>query len=196
MLTKTTELQAVNVMLGTIGESRINSLEASSAVAESAIARDLLQEVLVEVLSKGWHFNTEYDFPLSPDTQTKEIRLPSNCIECDTSPSPHVDVAVRGNRLYNKKTHSYSFDSSLKVEMIVLLTFEELPQAAREYIKIRAARKFQKRFLGSDTLDGFTEEDERTAKALLEKYDARTADYNILSGSYDVARILNRESIA
>ena len=72
------------------------------------------------------------------------------------------------------------------------MEFADLPQAARYYISIRAARVFQNRVVGSDTLKGFTKEDEMYARVALKKYDADSAGYNMLTGTYGVARTLDR----
>lgn len=192
-LTPTTELDAVNIMLGTIGESPINSLSADLSTADVAMARQVLREVTIQVLEEGWHFNTEIDWPLVPTADAGELLLPPNALQVDTTGvSAALDVAVRGNRLYDRTNRTYAFTSGLTVTMVVLLDFDQIPQAGRHYISIRAARVFQKRVVGSDTIDRFTQEDEVRARAALRKMDSNTADYNFLSGSWSVARVLQR----
>lgn len=191
-LTRTTELDAVNVMLGTIGESPINSLEASSGVADAVIARQILSEVAVQVQEEGWHFNTETGFTMTPTT-SGEIFVSPNVIEIDTMDGDkEVDVAIRGNRLYDRTKQTFVFEKDLKCRVVLLLEFEELPQAARHYVMIRAARVFQQRVLGSETLNGFTQQDESRARLSLKRYDSQTADYNILTGNYGVMRVIDR----
>ena len=144
-------------------------------------------------LEEGWHFNTEIDWKLIPSSDTGEIFIPANCIQVDTSgASTLTDVAARGNRLYDRVNHTYTFTAPITVQMVILLDFTDLPQAARHYISIRAARVFQQRMVGSETLGGFTEKDEARARASVRKLDANTADYNILTGSWSVARVLQR----
>lgn len=193
-LTLTTELDAVNTMLGTIGESPINSLDAANAVADAVTARSILSEVSVQVQEEGWHFNTDYEFVLTPTSDTKEIFVPGNTIEVDVSEYDRsgVDVAIRGKRLYDRKNKTFQFQQPIKADLTILLEFDELPQAARHYITIRAARVFQQRVVGSDTLGIYTKEDEARALRSMRRYESRTADYNILTGSYSVARIIDR----
>jgi hypothetical protein len=76
--------------------------------------------------------------------------------------------------------------------MVVLLPFTELPQAARHYITIKAARIFQSRTVGSDALYQFTTLDERDAMIDLKKAEGITGDYNILTGNPTVFRSLRR----
>lgn len=191
-LTLTSELDAVNIMLGTIGESPISSLDAATGVVDAVTARQILKEVSIQVQEEGWHFNVDKNFTLTPST-TGEIFVPANVIEVDTMGNDwQMDVAIRGNRLYDRINHTYTFSKPLAVEMVLLLEFEELPQAARHYITVRAARVFQQRVVGSETLGTFTEKDEARARAALKRYEAKTADYNILTGNYDVMNIIDR----
>ena len=103
-----------------------------------------------------------------------------------------IDVAIRGNRLYDRKNKTYQFEQSIKADLTILLEFNELPQAARHYITIRAARVFQQRVIGSDTLGSFTEKDEARALRSMRRYESKTADYNILTGNYSVMRTIDR----
>lgn len=191
LLQKTTELDAVNIMLGTIGESPINSIEAASGVSDAVIARQILNEVSIQVQEEGWHFNVETNFELTPAYPSKEIFVPDNCIEVDAEDT-RVDVAIRGNRLYDRIKHTYEFESAIKCNIVLLLPFEDLPQAARHYVTIRAARVFQQRVVGSQVLGTFTEKDEMRARMALRRYESKTADYNILTGNYSVMRTLDR----
>ncbi len=84
------------------------------------------------------------------------------------------------------------FDKSIPGEMVTLLPFTQLPQTARQYIAVRAARVFQSRAVGSDLLFQFTARDEVEAHIELKRSEGITGDYNILSGSYSVARSLER----
>ena len=53
-----TELEAVNILLTTIGEAPVNTLTGNQ-VTDVSIANQVLNEVSREVQSQGWHFNTE-----------------------------------------------------------------------------------------------------------------------------------------
>ena len=193
-LSMTSELDAVNIMLGTIGESPINSLDAATGVVDAVTARAILSEVSVQVQEEGWHFNTEYEFILTPSLDSKEIYVPANAIEVDASAYDRndIDVAIRGNRLYDRKNKTFQFQQDIKADLTILLEFNELPQAARHYITVRAARVFQQRVIGSDTLGSFTEKDEARALRSMRRYESKTADYNILTGNYSVMRTIDR----
>jgi hypothetical protein len=184
-----TELEAVNVMLSVIGEAPVNTLEGAATV-DVIQAKSILQQVSREVQSVGWHFNSEREYPLLPDVNG-EIILASNMVFVDADTEPNIDVAQRGNKLYDRKNHTFQFHKSIKAEVIYLLGFEELPQVARQFIVIRASRIFQDRMVGSDTLHGFTEEDEKKALADLKELEGDSGDYSIFD-HWDVARTLWR----
>lgn len=191
-VTPTTELEAVNLMLDAIGESPINSLT-NSAVVDAVKARAVLSEVSRAVQQKGWHFNTEKDYELVPTAFDHEIILPGNCLRVDTvGRDKATDVVQRGKRLYDRRKHTYSFDKSLLVDMVILLPFEELPEAARYYIAVRAARVFQARSVGSESLYQFTSQDEQMALVDMKKAEGVTADHNMFTGSWSVAKMLQR----
>jgi hypothetical protein len=149
--------------------------------------------VTIAVQDTGWHFNTEIDWPLAPTVPDKNIPLPANCLRVDTMPrSRQFDVVQRGSRLYDRGNRTYAFEDTIYVKMVLLLPFAEMPQAARSYITIRAARIFQARSVGSQLLAAFTEADENTARAALRRADSVNADHNILTGNWSVARVLSR----
>jgi hypothetical protein len=174
---KTTELEAVNIMLETIGESPINSLQDLLPV-DATIARSILLETSKAEQSRGWNFNKETDFPLTPDSQTNEINIPVNFIFIDIE---GLDTAIRGTKLYNSERHDFTFpQKTYKATVIQLLEFDEMPEQARRYIAIKAARTFQTRAIGSETLHSFSEIEEYKARAELLRYDSRLGKRTML----------------
>lgn len=190
MLTKTTQLQAINTMLSAVGEPPVNSL--SSQRADSLIALQVLEEISREIQAYGWHFNIENNVTLTPDA-TGNIYLPDNVARVDTDPLLYVnlDIIMRGNRLYDKVTNSYVFTGALIVTQVVMLDFEELPEPARRYIMIRAARVFMDRMVGSEKHHAFNLQDEMMAQVKMREYEMDTADYSIFHDP-SVFRIINR----
>lgn len=190
-LTPTTELQAVNQMLGTILEAPINTLiGVTSLDAQTAI--NYLAEVSRAVQQHGWHFNTEVGMTLAPDAFTGEIPLPTNCLSVDsTAEDQGLDVVQRGKRLYDRVNHTYAIGKPVKVDMTVLLPFDELPEVARRLISVKACRLFQARAVGSTALEAFTEKDEREAQRAFDRVVGKNADHNIFN-SPDMQRMLRR----
>ena len=76
--------------------------------------------------------------------------------------------------------------------MTLILPWDEIPQYARRYITIKAARRFQNRVLGATELNGFTQLDENEALVSMEQNDSRSEDANVLGGNWGVYRVLHR----
>jgi hypothetical protein len=184
------ELDAVNLMLATIGSSPVSSLSGSSNL-HIAMAQQFLHDVSREVQTVGWHFNYEEDYPL-PLNGLGEIQCPTNTLSLAIGKDFYnVDAVRRGNRLYDRKNHTYTFTEAIKADITFFLAWTDVPQPARQYITIQAARRFQRRVQGDEVIEKLTAVEEALAKAQLEDYEATVRDYN-LGDSYDVMRILER----
>lgn len=191
-LTKTTKLQAVNIMLSTIGEAPVNTLTGTVGV-DVATADRVLLETSLEVQSMGWHFNTVPDVELTPDSSTKLITVAPNVVRIDLESSATHDLVLRGDTLFDRKNNTNLFDKSIKkVTVVTALDFTDLPQLARHYITIRAARIFQDRVVGSEKHHSFTLRDEMMALSKLREYEMDTGDHSIFD-NFTVSRALRRE---
>jgi hypothetical protein len=189
--TPTTVLEAINQMLFVIGEPPVNSVE-DNGVIFAVTALQTLSQVNRAVQMRGWHWNTEENYPLTPTYPEGFINLPKNTLKVDTTgPDAQVDAISKGNRLYDRKKHTFVFGRTVYVNIVLLHDFEELPEAARHYITVRAARQFQEGAVGSEQLSGFTARDELLAKLELEDAEAETLDLNILDNVF-VAEVMRR----
>jgi hypothetical protein len=186
-LSFTTEKEAVNTLLGIIGEAPVNSLE-DELTDDVASAIALLREISREVQLQGWDFNTDHDYPMTRDG-SGYINLPIGAAKVDIKPGQfgNVDTVIRGNRLYDRKNHTFVFQRDLKVDVTWLFGWDILPEEFRRYITIRAGRMFANRRLGSRELDGFTLRDEYAAKAVMEDAQAETADHTIFDDPFIAA---------
>jgi len=190
-ITPTSELDAVNIMLTSIGESPINTL--GSGLQEAEIAEVVLDNVSRDVQSAGWHFNTEIRYSLTRNT-ANEINLPSNVVKVDKTSllrDYNIDVVERGRKLYDRIGNKYTFSEDIEVDMVVLLSFGELPEVARRYITLRASRVYQQRMIGSESLAKQLIMDEQQAYLSLREAEAEVGDYNIFD-NYDTYRALDR----
>ena len=180
--TRTSELEAVNTILSTIGESPLNTLSGSLPV-DGTIAKNVLSEVSREVQSQGWHFNTHYKVTLTRDTDNK-IPLATNIVRVEVDPRRYskvsYDIVQRNNFLYNLAKNEETFDTNFKdATAVYLLPFDEIPEQAKRYITIRSARIFHDRTLGANTIHKFSQEDEAKALSILKQAESHTGDYSI-----------------
>jgi hypothetical protein len=176
-----TELEAINLMLSTIGETPVNSLS-GVLPADVAMARNSLAAIVREIQLMGWHFNTEEDYPL-PLGPNGEITVPPN-VAAAFPPEGDLglDVLVRGNRLYDRANHTYTFTEPVSLTVKLLLPFDSLPEAFKWYATVRAAMKFQDQVVGSDGLHNFTADDEARARVMAEREDMLYARPSLARG--------------
>ena len=179
---RSTELEAVNVILSTIGESPLNSLSGSLPV-DGTMAKNVLSEISREVQSSGWHFNTHYKSTLTRDTNNN-IPVATNVVRVELDPNleskSSYDLVQRDGKLYNLAKNTDIFDKDFTdVTQVYLLPFNEIPEQAKRYITIRSARVFHDRTLGANTLHKFSQEDEKQALSILRNAESRTGDFTI-----------------
>lgn len=185
-----TELEAVNLMLSTITEAPVSTLAVTGDLNVS-MAQQILYDTSREVQTYGFYFNTEECYPLAR-TADNYINIPDNALSLDVSESFRgYDVTQRGNRLYDRENHTYVFDKTIEVDMVLFLSWDDLPQYAKQYITIKAARKFQRRMLGSESLESYTMSEEMEARSQLMDSDASAGDYNY-GNPVDMQRKLRR----
>lgn len=183
--TPTTELEAVNAMLHSIGESPVVTIDddVDPLPVDVDIAVRVLRSVNREVQTRGWAFNVEEGYPLTRDGDNY-IPVPSNALHVDPDGAYAArDGVLRGSRLYDKENHTYVWDTDITATIKFLLPFKELPEAARNYIAVRAGRKFQAGVVGSQILAAFTQEDEIAALSLLKHEECDAGDFNVNTGN-------------
>ena len=187
----TTELEAVNIMLAAIAEAPINSLTGLLPV-DAVTAQSTLTEFNKEVQSEGWSFNTETDVTLTRDG-SNQISLPSNVLRVDANIHQHptIDPIQRGLKLYDRQNNKFEFDEDLICTVVYFRTFDEIPEQAKRYINIKAARVFVDRLVGDQGLRTYTKEDEIRARAILMETDLANGDHNVLRGDPSLTSIFD-----
>lgn len=187
-LVPTTELEAVNAMLDSIGEAPIDSLiDIEAPDAGTALRR--LHVVSRQVQQIGWDWNTEENVVITPNSDGHLV-LPANTLKViHISQKYGSKLVQRGNRLYDKMKQNDVFAESTKATLILALPFEELPEPARQYIMLSAAEVFQEGVLGSATLDKFAQDARLAARQSLEAAEAETGQYNVLGDNWSTAAI-------
>ena len=184
-----TELDAINSILMSVGESSVNSTTVQSP--EVVIARSTLQQVCREVQSEGWMFNTETEYPITLDTNNHCL-VPNNVLQIDVNHFKHLNDfnVVRKKdsgiwKLYDLIEHRFNFENTsegkLYVDVLWMVEFEAMPQVFRDYVTIRASRIASNRMINNPQSAELMSQDESLARALAVEYDANQADYNIFN---------------
>ena len=187
----TTELECINIMLAAIGEAPINTLTGTLPV-DAVTAQKTLAEINKDVQNEGWSFNQEFNVKLTRDG-SNEISLGTDMLKVDANVFDHptIDVIQRGLKMYDRKNNTYVFDTDLTCNITYFRNFDEIPESARRYINIRAARVFVDRLVGDDGLRTYTAQDEARARANLMENDMDNADHNVLSGDPNLNNAMN-----
>ena len=187
----TTELECINIMLAAIGEAPINTLTGTLPV-DAVTAQKTLAEINKDVQNEGWSFNQEFNVKLTRDSNN-QISLGTDMLKVDANVFDHptIDVIQRGLKMYDRKNNTYVFDTDLTCNVTYFRNFDEIPESARRYINIRAARVFVDRLVGDDGLRTYTAQDEARARANLMENDMDNADHNVLSGDPNLNNAMN-----
>lgn len=187
------ELAAVNACLSSIGEQPVNSL-AQSQSSDVALARGIINEVMLGVQGRGWSWNREYALPITPDADGN-IFLPVNTMRVDVAyaseDAARYAVTQRGSRLYDLRGHTFAFPATVTVDLVSLIPFEDLPAAASAYIATASVQLFQARQQGSSLVFRVGQDQATAALALLEQNEDEVTDFDSIHGNADVMQALN-----
>ena len=187
----TTELEAINIMLAAIGEAPINSLSGTLPV-DAKIAQSTLNEINKKVQMEGWSFNTEIDVTLTRNS-SNEINLPIDVLRVDPNIHQHstIDAIQRGLKLYDRLNNKFEFEEDLICTVVYFRNFDEIPEQARYYMTIKAARVFVDRLVSDDGLRTYTQQDEVRARAILMETDLANGDHNLLRGDPSLTSVFD-----
>ncbi len=149
-ITALTELDAVNNIIGLLGEAPLDSLENLNDV-DAINAYRILQEVNRSEQARGWSFNTIEEYTLNPDV-TDGNKIPWNSNYLFLKGEDGVKLIRSGNYIKDLARNSLVFPQAVNAEVILLVPFEELPEQMRSYIVAKAGFMFQASYYGDDSM--------------------------------------------
>ena len=177
-----TELSAVNAILGAIGQSPITSLVFDNP--EIQFIYNLLRDANVDVQSEGWHFNTEEHVAYAPDSTTGKIPIGSDILKMDVHDGwskRHYDVIKRNGYLYDKIDHTDDWGTitSIDLDIVRLISFDNLPEVFKRYIIYRASRMAATQLVANPALVQLLAQQEATARATLMEYECNQGNHSM-----------------
>jgi len=175
-----TELDAVNQILSSVGQAPVTTLDLQNP--EVAIALNTLREVNRQVQAEGWTFNTERGYELTPDSVTGYIEFPTNALSIDTTVDKHgttYDPVRRDGKLYNRLDHTYEWDEAIKCDILWLFSYEDVPPTIQAYITARAARVVAIKLVGDKEIHTLLAEQELQTRSAAIEYECNLGDYSI-----------------
>jgi len=194
-----TEIDAVNMIIASIGEAPVDTVAGLDEVDEAAEALRVLNERSKKIQMGEWNFNTRLGVILQK-TADDTYEVAANVLEIDTSNAPlgrntgagqrdaHLNTAWRRNVadtkfvLYNVVDDREDWPNgapTITVDVKEYLEFEHCPPAIQWYIAVDAAHTFQKGTFGSTTIHAFTKEDLQEALILATNFDEKVGDNNL-----------------
>ena len=177
-----TELSAVNAVLGAIGQSPVTSLVFDNP--EISFIYNLLRDANVDVQNEGWHFNTEKHVTYKPDSVTGKIAIGSDILRMDVTDGwskRQFDVVRRGGNLYDKYDHTddWSDTTEINLDVVKLLTFEDIPMVFQRLIIARASRLAATQLVVNPQLAQLLSQQEALARAACAEYECNQGNHTM-----------------
>jgi len=205
-----TKLEAVNIMLRSIQESAVNSLE--SGIIDAETAETILEEAKTRILSKGWSVNSDTNVLITRDMDGK-INMPSTALRMDaTDPQQSRIVPTNGTefdlvprddegtqRMWDRQNQTFVLDQDVYFDIVYDLEFEDLPLDYQWYIATCGAEDLQQQTIGSVVLDKFLRNRKAEAWASMQDAEDEQQDNNVLRDSESVRNLAwrnNRRALA
>jgi hypothetical protein len=175
---QTTELSAVNLMLASLGERPVSSLESRQRL-DVQRAVTTLNEVNVLWQTRSWWFNQETEVPLTPNASGEYV-IDGSCVKVDASDKTIMNFVKRGARLWDTDTQTFTGHTEiLYVDWTRLIPFDDCPETFKMWVARRAGTIFQQRSVGSPTLFEFTNRAADEAYAILQQEETDQEDINL-----------------
>lgn len=170
------ELDAINLTLEALGESRVMDINTSNPSA--GLARSALSRNRRGLLSTGYWFNV-VEREVAP-TQDGFIKIPWNQLAiysvCDDS-----KYSVREGNLYDLVNQNSFFSDSARVKVVLDFEFEDLPEHFAMWVANYTAAQVYLNDLGSDG-------NYQTYAAEAEKYKSLVIRENLRNQKYSTSR--------
>mgnify|MGYP003108776997 FL=1 len=177
-----TELSAVNSILGAIGQSPVTSIVKENP--EIGFIYNLLRDSNVDIQNEGWHFNTERHVTYTPDSVTGKIAIGNDILRMDVTEGwreRRFDVVKRGGYLYDKYDHTddWSDTTDILLDIVRLITFEDLPSVFQRFIIARASRMAATQLITNPQLVQLLATQEQLARAACQEYECNQGNHNM-----------------
>ena len=174
-----TELSAVNSILASIGQSPVTTVEFTNP--EVYLVYKVFTETIRDVLEEGWSFNTDYEYPMTPDANGN-IAIPRNALQldvCGMSELNYPDTVVRDGLLYDRYLKTYEFEGTVYCNVKWSLDFDRLPSAFQRYIEARASVRAAAQLVNNSELYKLLVGEEGKTRANCLEYECQQGDYSM-----------------
>lgn len=197
-----TKLDAINACLRGIGLAPVATEE--TADLDAATASSIIDQVSNDIQSRGWWFNKEWNWKLTPDSITGYILVPNSALSIITTGVSRMDgLSIRDGKIYDLYNHTYDLRDRAVSEpgsdveyiefvFITELSFEDLPPIAKMAITYRARREFAQDIEIDERRWKFQRTDEERNMNQMLREDARTKKLNYVRDNAVISTFLSR----
>ena len=135
-----TELETINKMLSASGLAPVADMNTQHPSYKKALLK--LTDVSRSIQSQGYWFNASIQ-TLIP-TGDGNLYVPQKALHCSAldTEDEAAGIVARGTRMYSTRDRTYNIGKTVRVELVELLPYNELPPAVAEYIAARAVHEF------------------------------------------------------
>ena len=189
-----TELSAVNAILGSIGQSPVNSLDYNNP--EISFIYNIFKESNQDVQNEGWTFNLEYHIKVNKDSDNKFV-IDSDVIRMDGEDYwdrtrdfvRRKDTTDGKWKIYDRVNHTFEFpdDDYFYFNVVRLLNFEDIPTPFQRYIIYKASGKAAVQLVANPQLQQMLATFEGQARAACVEYECNQGDHNFMGWPDDSA---------
>jgi len=176
------ELNMINDSMLSIGEVPFlegTVVDTLPVGTDGETAKRLIRTTMIEVQTRGWYFNLDYNFPLIPDSN-KFITMPPNTLRMDFGSTEfRHQYTIKNGQVYDYLNRTFVIEQTLRADITWLVDYTNLPPEAYEYISLRSARKFQQKVIGAQETDQFTVRDEGDALTNLQRLQLQSQDFRL-----------------
>lgn len=187
MLAATTKLEAINVMLASIGADPIDFIDEENDV-DVANALRLLDKTSKFIQKKGWDFNKTSITIQGNLDDSNRILWDNTWVDWKSSDTVLVK---RGDYVFDFTNQTFFFTSPITVTVTFAVDFEDLPECFREYVSLKAAYDFQTIFMGDGEISQDLAMNLQMSERDIVRYDMNMSSVNMLQVT-GVAGILGR----
>lgn len=118
-----------------IGENPVSSY--TSLHPSAVFCRQIIESVNKEVQERGWWFNKEKDIILGPET-SGVVNLPQDTLDV-VPKGTYRHLVRRESKFYDPYLHTDKINAEVTCDLTLLLSLDDLPPAAYNYIKHKSA---------------------------------------------------------
>lgn len=168
------ELEVVNSVLSVTGDAPVQSLD--DTYQPVYIIRDMINTESRRLQTEGFWFNTERGVELTTNQVTGTINVPFNILKFEPSDNRYV---LRGSEVYDKTERTNLITGPITADLYLMMTFEQLPQSAREYLRTLCRIRYNNEYFGEQSIKGDLQVDFQRAKTELDKEHIDNEQINI-----------------